>query len=431
MSPATQHAATTSADGHVLEGLIIADDLTGAADSAVAFAVAGMSTRVLFAGAGGPSQGDVPTSALGAGGIQVLAVDTDSRRLAPRDARTTVAAALRGAPTARLRMKKIDSTLRGNLGEETLAALEALGARLAICAPAFPAADRQTRAGKQWAAGRVVGDVAACFTGISTAHIPLRAVRAGASESLLDRAAAAGTRVVVVDATTQDDLNAVVEAGRHRDDVVWVGSGGLGAALARATSGQDDTSDADAASVGSRPLPLIALDDPVLTVVGSATPVAAAQATRVVARGAREVTIPVSALISGAAPVGPWPQQVGDALQDRRDVVLRIDEGDTIVPGHGRAIVEALADAVAPVLHRIPPAALVATGGETALAFGRSLGAHGLDVIAELEPGVVYSRLVGGSSLPLVTKAGAFGDPGTLARTIEILRPNDRLEGHR
>lgn len=414
MIPTAQQRPGRRESRQELSGLIVADDLTGAADSAVAFATAGLPTQVFFAGPDGTAE--IVTSEGAAGGV--LALDTDSRRLDPAAAHRAVAAAATRAPAARFRMKKIDSTLRGNVRPETLALMGALGCTIAICAPAFPAADRQTRDGRQWASGRLVGEVAASFEGMRTAHVPLRAVQDGSIHGLLDDAVTGGAQVVVVDAVTQEDLRSIVACGADRDDLLWVGSGGLGAALADATTSR---------SARRRPLPRVS--GPVVTVVGSATPVAAAQARCVVESGAVEVRVPVGVLLDDSADGGSCPTQLDAALEDGRDVLVRLEEGDTIVPGHGRAIVDALAATLAPSLRRARPGALVATGGETALAFGRALGARGLDIIAELEPGVVLSRLLGETDLPLVTKAGAFGDPGTLARTLEILRETDQPEG--
>lgn len=396
-----------------LDGLIVADDLTGAADSAVAFASAGLNTRVLFAGSRDRQNGP-----------GVLSLDTDSRRLDPHAARRAVAATVAGAPAARFRMKKIDSTLRGNIGAEVRALMDALGCRLAICAPAFPGAHRMTRDGIQWASGRVVGDLASTFDGIPTTHIGLAAVRAGQGRALLEQAAAGDPGVVLVDAETDADLREIVSFGSTRADVLWVGSGGLGAALAAAT--------AAAANGGSATNPVAHLNGPALVVVGSATSTAAAQADRVVATGAVEVTVPARALVTGDAAQSAWTRRAAAGLARGVDVVLRIGEGETIVRGRGRAIVAALADTFKPTLQEAPPAVLVATGGETALSFGLALGAHGLEVAAELEPGVVYSRLAGGVGLPVVTKAGAFGDAGTLVRALERLRqPIDQPEGLR
>ena len=392
-----------AAAGEVIEALVVADDLTGAADTAVAFAAAGHATRVAFAGTQTRS------------GSDVLALDTDSRRHPPEQAAAAVAAALRAAPPARLRMKKVDSTLRGNIGAETTAALDAVGCDLAICAPAFPGAGRQTRDGVQYAGGTRVGDVGDRFAGLRVVHVGLDAVRSGRCREDLLRLSADRATVVVVDAESDADLQQVVQAGAALPhDVLWVGAGGLGAALARVTSPPTSSGAAGTRRAG-RPV-----DGVALVVVGSAATVATAQADTLVAAGAAEVVVPAGALLDGDA--DRFADRAGALLVDGRDVVVRIAADGRIEPGQGRSVVEALGTTLAPVVARAGPAAIVATGGETALTLARATGAHGLDVHAELEPGVVHSTLAGGPETTIVTKAGAFGDAGTLVRALGILR---------
>jgi uncharacterized protein YgbK (DUF1537 family) len=65
---------------------------------------------------------------------------------------------------------------------------------------------------------------------------------------------------------------------------------------------------------------------------------------------------------------------------------------------------------------------LVATGGETAAALLARLGAHGIRLLAEIEPGIPLGLTLGEVSVPVVTKAGGFGDEDCLKRIIERLR---------
>ena len=93
---------------------VIADDLTGACDSAVQFANVGLRTVVSL---------DGPVEA------EVVAYSTDSRD------KPGVMPAIAGAPII---FKKIDSTLRGNTRADILAALDAYGFDTAVVNPAFP-----------------------------------------------------------------------------------------------------------------------------------------------------------------------------------------------------------------------------------------------------------------------------------------------------
>jgi uncharacterized protein YgbK (DUF1537 family) len=119
--------------------LILADDLTGAADCAIAFAREGMESVATW------GEGIRTSDAASA-----LSVNVDSRNLPPRKAaeRQVSAQAAHWRPGVRL-YKKIDSTLRGQPTAELAAQLSALAADgrapLAVVAPAFPAAGRVLR----------------------------------------------------------------------------------------------------------------------------------------------------------------------------------------------------------------------------------------------------------------------------------------------
>jgi len=65
--------------------------------------------------------------------------------------------------------------------------------------------------------------------------------------------------------------------------------------------------------------------------------------------------------------------------------------------------------------------ALVATGGSTAIAVSRRLGASGMKLDDEVEEGVPVGTLIGPSPYRIVTKAGGFGSPDTLVRAVEML----------
>ena len=122
--------------------LVVADDLSGAADCAITWANWGLEAVVAL---------DAGTA--GGEAAQVLAVDTDSRRLAPQDAAAVTQRAVErhAGPDCRVLYKKIDSTLRGNVGAEVAAAAGA--GRFAIVAPAFPAAGRTMQDGRVQVAG--------------------------------------------------------------------------------------------------------------------------------------------------------------------------------------------------------------------------------------------------------------------------------------
>ena len=100
----------------MLRIVILADDLSGAADCGVACVGAGLTTLVALAHTGDDLAADV------------LSLDCDTRSMAPEQAATEVDRLIRiyAANHETLLFKKIDSTLRGNVGQELAAALRSL-----------------------------------------------------------------------------------------------------------------------------------------------------------------------------------------------------------------------------------------------------------------------------------------------------------------
>ena len=122
--------------------VIVADDLTGAADTGACFADAGLITAIRF------EDSTVLNS-------DVVVVSTESRDLdevaATEAVRSALTATAGNQIDARPRWiyKKIDSALRGHPRDELFAAMEATGVRRALVAPAFPAERRTTVGGRQ------------------------------------------------------------------------------------------------------------------------------------------------------------------------------------------------------------------------------------------------------------------------------------------
>ncbi|GAB3418756.1 four-carbon acid sugar kinase family protein [Flindersiella endophytica] len=382
---------------------VVADDLTGAADAGVGFLRAGLSATVTWTG-------DLPVDR-----PDVLAIDTATRRLDAEQAAATcghVVAGLRAAGVPTL-YKKIDSTLRGQVGAEVAVALDAWheGAA-AIVAPAFPATGRTTIGGRQYVNGADLGPVTDLLrrAGLKTALATLEDVRAGS----LDRLLASGARAVVLDAETDDDLRTIAEAGARTDaPVVWAGSAGLAHHLPPVLG-----------LAGNAPEPSPAAHlapGPALIAVGSVSPIARKQAADLVASGVVHIGIPVPVL--AGTDRSAWTSlalRISGLLGRGRDVVVTIDaEGREGVDDE--RLTQALGQLVRPCADQA--GALIATGGDTAAGILSAWDITALRLVDELEPGVPLSAGVRSErEIPVVTKAGAFGDTGTLTTARAKLR---------
>lgn len=386
---------------------IIADDLTGAMDAAAPFAGRGLMTRVIADPQGLSDELETPADP-----ADVLSVNTDTRHDTPGQAGAQVDRVVRllARLKPRILFKKIDSTMRGHVANETVAALSASGRSQAILTPAFPAQGRTVKDGRVFVHGMLLKD-----TPIGCDHHecpPLATVpdlMRQADASLQVRTNVGGGEVLLVenaphpvlvaDCQTHSDLAALArQVMESSADTLAVGSAGLAEALAELTFGP------------ASPSPIrLGGDAGVLAyVIGSRRPESAGQADRLIASHPEAVVLEVKA---GQAVEGPDLDMLAGPARETNVVVIRprADGASDHLDKAGAS--PALADSVARLAARVPLSALVVTGGDTALAVLRRLGKMAIIVKGELRPGVVIGLAeLMGRRLWVVTKAGGFGD---------------------
>ena len=313
--------------------------------------------------------------------------------------------------------KKVDSMLRGHVGGEVRAALDSWHpGSIAVVAPAFPAAGRTTVNGQQCVDGVALAareSVPATLeqAGIRTRHADLDCVRSAALDEMF-RASRIDATAIVCDAEDEKDLAAIARAGAGLGSpIVWVGSGGLAQAIA--------SKDRPAGSGPRRPP--VKLSGPLLIVVGSTAETARGQADHLVAAGVRHVAVPVASLAGGMstarADFGP---AIRNHFRAGEDVLVTVrTEGEPRV--EDPALMARLGD----LLRTCATSAggLVLTGGDTAIGVLQAWGTLAIRLVDEMAPGIVLATAVGPLSIPVVTKAGSFGDRATLTRV------RDRLHG--
>lgn len=412
--------------------IIIADDLTGAADSAVAFAARGVESAVLL----GKPGGSIHASMFDCAGA--VAIDADTRCLDPDNAAITVEQLVTSCCNVgvhqSLLFKKVDSTLRGNVAAELRATLEARRAQalpsarvVILFAPAFPALGRTTVNGCQMLQGQALepdgAGIVAMFrkAGLSCALMDLAQVRSEASalaNALTSTANIAD--VLICDAETEDDLHRIAAAGSALDHrTVWAGSAGLAHQLARTAqfvrvpgSAHDNSH-------------IPEVHGPTLFAVGSPAGPSREQAFALAA--ARDIAcftfVATGILAEGLSP--EWEERGGQIrarLARGQDVLLRFDSSEACSPAQGRPLARALARMIHPCADHV--GALVATGGETARAILDAWGIERLRLGGEVEPGLPWSlgECGGGRKILVLTKAGSFGERDTLLHCREFLR---------
>ncbi|WP_327633072.1 hypothetical protein OHB24_24000 [Kribbella sp. NBC_00482] len=388
---------------------IVADDLSGAAESAAAFLL--RTTRIsvdLYAAQRPP--------AVDARAARVIAVDTDSRRQSPSDAAVSVRSAIAACGGVPI-LKKVDSLLRGNLAAE-VGVLQELYGVAPIVASALPSAGRVVVDGVLRVGGVPLHEtdwwhaedrpaprsVSEALAPLDTCSVPLATVRQG-GEVLAKALAEAGTAglVAVCDAESDDDLDGVYAAARQAAErPVLVGSGALAGAAARAVP-------ADAPELVAAPR---SAAEAVLVVVGSAAPSLSVQLTALEA--VADVVLRLDPHVLLRDPRG-MRRDIAARVRGSRCAVVSLDGAAGVRPELAPQLAAALAQAVEPAAanHR----ALVLTGGETARGVLDLLGIDRLTPVAE-RCGAVLSR-AGGRLV--ATRPGSFGSPASLADLVASL----------
>lgn len=410
-----------------LRMLILADDLTGAADCAVACAGHGLRTLVALDDFRG-------------GEADVLAIDADTRAGDAEEAAATMARLVRehGHDDAVLVYKKIDSTLRGNVAVEIAAALKARRAMggegkraTVVLAPAFPASGRTTLNGRQMLRGvpleatdtwqyeraKPPANVADLFneSGLKTALLLLEQIRADDSGDRM-RALATQADVLVCDAETDEDLHTIADASMALGrETIWAGSAGLAYQLPKAAGLARESVAAPEPALGGRPI---------LFVVGSGSNLSRQQA-RILESWPDVVSVRVApGVLRGGEKMPEWrghQAALERAFSAGVDALLMVGADGGGEGAQEPALAAALGEMARPFADAV--GAVVATGGATARAVLRGWGVAGLQILGEVEAGVPYSMAAGWRRpLPVLTKAGGFGKPETLVHCRQFLR---------
>jgi uncharacterized protein YgbK (DUF1537 family) len=267
---------------------VIADDLTGALDTGVQFRNWGLSVQVV------PILEDVDI-------IEeqndVIVINTNSRYDIPQKAYNKVKEATEIlADHVQYFYKKIDSTIRGNVGSELDALMDVTNQVQVIMAPAYPHAKRFTRNGIMYVDGlqleeteyssenghglSYLPDIVCLQSRRKICHISLDALRKGNTELVktFDEKIGEGNEIIIFDAETEHDL---FEVGKICKQIsISCGSAGLASELPE--------------TLGIKSPP------PSLTVCGSTRTISKKQVNQLVNRlGAVNITLNTLGLIQG------------------------------------------------------------------------------------------------------------------------------------
>lgn len=311
---------------------IIADDLTGALDSAAPFAGRGLHTEVAL-------RPEAVSQALQEKPA-VLTVNIGSRDLDKDGAQRATELALSLLPQGTILFKKVDSRLKGHIAAE----LDVTPFRSALAAPAIPDFGRIVKSGR------------------------LEGFGVDEPISVADRLGRHAARCIIPDIGDQAEMRAALEAAQGAGCDLLIGARGLADALARQMTGDEALRPAE--------IP----EGPALFVIGSRDPITLAQV---------EMLRQIHPLAYCAAENGELTQQ---AIHDELPLTL-VQATSGAFPCTPAEVSANLAESVHPRL-TARAKTLLMSGGATAEAVLSIMGISRFRLLGECLPGlgIAYSQ---------------------------------------
>lgn len=404
----------------MIQILMIADDFTGALDTGVQLASTGAKTRVITS-----SPSNLRENCRDA---EVLVVDAETRHLPQQEAFDVVKGIVRQAIQMGIPhiYKKTDSALRGNIGAELEAVMQASGEKQLPFVPAFPQIGRTTLGGTHYIEGVPVAE--SVF-----GQDPFEPVRHSRISDLIAEQsrlpvynAAPGQRlssseegILVYDAERIEDLDLtgkmLAEIGKVH---ILAGCAGFGAILPGLLGIGNG-------SLASCP----PLSERLLVVCGSVNPITLAQLDEAERAGFLRFRLTSEQKLE----VGYWQSEKGTAdleqlralLEKHPKMIIDVNEpnGCDQTSAYARQhqmelsqirvrISQAIGNIVSGLFSSPALGTLLVTGGDTLLQCMETMGVKEMEPVCELASGVVLSRFTyNGYTRQVISKSGGFGSP--------------------
>ena len=422
---------------------IIADDLTGANDTALQFMLNNADTHILLNTEEEPGKSNTS---------QVWAIATESRNIAPEYAFEKVKLAtqyLVEKVNPDYFYKKIDSTIRGNIAVEIMSMLDVLNWDAALIMPAFPQENRITVGGYHLLKGVPIERTEMArdpLSPIFESHLPtllqnqlgsnlkdivglieLKTILDGAGPILqaINKLIEKGVKTIVADSVSITDIEQIVLAMQKSNyKILPAGNAAAGKILSNQWIPKDELSEI---------LPVKLPKLPKLIVSGSATQITLNQINKYeqsedFEENSLVIELGMDAILGGVTE--ELVDRIAANLVNSNVVLVHTSnllnnfdgfsedtiKADLTKSGLAGAVTDFLAELTKRVLDRCK-AILITLGGETSYKCCNAINANQLKLVDEVLPAIALSKNAT-SDQWLVTKSGNLGGVNTL---IEIL----------
>lgn len=404
--------------------LVIADDFTGALDTGVQFAASGAETRVV-------TNIEYDFSRTGRE-VQVLVLVAETRHVKWEEAYRMVYGIAKRACESGIPYlyKKTDSALRGNIGSELKAVLDAAGKHTLHFLPAFPRMNRVTRNGIHYIDGSPVHESVFGkdpFEPVTCSYIPdmMRGeVPVTVVESMDGWERQNG--VMVYDASTDEELMSIGSFLKEKGELgLTAGCAGFAAVLPQLLG------------LSGKRRERISLDKKLLVACGSVNPITVRQLDYAERAGMKRIRLTPEQKLEkdyleseeGNRALEEWTKT---ALEEECCI---FDTND--LPGcraaceyagsHGLSLDELrvrIADTLGRVVEHLVRAGvkstMLLTGGDMLMGFMRHIGCDEIVPACEMAPGTVLSQVdIDGRTYSIISKSGGFGEEKLIAELAE------------
>lgn len=409
--------------------IIIADDLTGANDSAIQLEKYGFSAIVKV------WHDEVKDINL-YDDFDVVSINTDSRSLNSQQAYEKIYYLTQQLHSYNKKClyKKIDSILRGNPDSELDAVMDATGYKLALVAPSFPANDRIMMEGILSTANLRINALDLFSKGMKrkVENISLHLVREGASNlaSIIKQKQSNGTEVFILDACTDEDLRIIkIAADIIEEPKILCGSAGLAMQLKDNITSKTPKDRILSLKKGR-------VDGLILVAIGSCT----VETARQLQKASHHFNLPIIKFETELILNGLEEQVIETCLKATAE---EIEKGSNIIllsvdtlfnnsflvkdipirNEHSLRIVETIGKTVQRLNDVYELYAIISAGGDTSLQICKALESSYIKLLDEIKPGIPLGKMIGGKdSILIVTKSGGFGDENVLVQVIQYLK---------
>lgn len=421
---------------------IIADDLTGAMDTGVLFAKRYPRVSVLF------DKSNVEEMVRQ---NDALIIDSESRNTTAGKAYSIVREYTERLEktSAELIYKKIDSTLRGNIGKELEVIVDVGAFDMVALVPALPISGRTTLNGFLYVNGRLlmesdlasdpfspikssyIPDIVKAQTQLKVAVVELNTIRSGSSHliAVLDELHRTGCRVAVMDVENEGDMDCISTALNSSGlKILPCGSAGL---FSRMFTNK-------LPELEPMELSHIKNDKPLVVISGSPAKISKLQIEYAQNQGENVIKLDCEKIIGEADAasdeinrvkrlsleyLGAGKNIIIDGAGTGKKDINDTYKGDTkMLLEASRKVQAAISDITEEIADNVEISGLMIFGGDTALSICRKLQAKAVRILGEVEPLVPYGKITGGKldGVYIATKAGGFGTEDIILKAAEF-----------